>query len=100
MRTNIDIQELFKQSDIVVTIKKGRIKWAGHVQRMPETRSVKKVFLGKPDGRRRSGRPRERWLDDLEEDLRKLGVKEWRRKAEDREERRHVVKTAGALHGL
>jgi hypothetical protein len=75
MRTNIDIQELFKQPDIVVTIKKGRITWAGHVQRMPETRIVKKVFLGKPDGRRRKGRPRKRWLDDLEEDLRKLGVK-------------------------
>jgi hypothetical protein len=66
---------------------------------MPETRSVKKVFLGKADGRRR-GRPRKRWLDDLEEDLRKLGVKGWRRKAEDREEWRHVVKTAGVLHGL
>jgi hypothetical protein len=45
MRTNIDIQELFKQPDMVVTIKKWRIRWAGHVQRMPETRSVKKVFF-------------------------------------------------------
>jgi hypothetical protein len=42
---------------------------------MPETRSAKKVFLGKPDGRRRRGRPRKRWLDDLEGALRKLGVK-------------------------
>jgi hypothetical protein len=36
----------------------------------------------------------------LEEDLRKLGVKGLRRKAEDREECRHVVKKAEALHGL
>jgi hypothetical protein len=35
---------LGSHSSIVVTIKKGRIRWAGHVQRMPETRSVKKVF--------------------------------------------------------
>jgi hypothetical protein len=42
----------------------------------------------------------ERGKDDLEEDLRKLGVKGWRRKAEDLEEWRHVVKTAEALHGL
>jgi hypothetical protein len=88
---------LFKQPDIVVTIKKGRIRWPGHVQRMPETRSVKRVFLGKHNGRRRRGRPRKRWLDDLEEDLRKLGVKGRRRKAEDREEWRHVVKKAEAV---
>jgi hypothetical protein len=58
------------------------------------------VFLGKPDGRRRRGRPRKRWLDDLEEDLRKIEVKGCRRKAEDREEWRNVVKKAEALHGL
>jgi hypothetical protein len=49
---------------------------------------------------KRPGRSRKRWLDDLEEDLRKLGVKGLRRKAEDRQEWRHVVKTAGTLHGL
>jgi hypothetical protein len=47
MRTNIQIQKLFKQPNIVVTIKKGRIRWAGHVQRMPATRSVKNVFFRK-----------------------------------------------------
>jgi hypothetical protein len=47
MRPNIEILELFKQPDIVVTIKTGRIKWAGHVHRMPETWSVKKVFFRK-----------------------------------------------------
>jgi hypothetical protein len=58
---------------------------------------LRKFFLGKPDGRSRRSRPRKRWLDDLEEDLRKLGVKGWSRKAEDREEWRHVVKTAEAV---
>jgi hypothetical protein len=46
------------------------------------------------------GEGEERRRDYLEEDLRKLGVKGWRRKAEDRQEWRHVVKKAEALHGL
>ncbi|PSN32641.1 hypothetical protein C0J52_13889 [Blattella germanica] len=63
-----------------------RIRWAGHVQRMSET--AKKIFIGKLEGRRRRrrGRPRKRWIDDVEEDLRKMGVRCWRRKAEDRNE--------------
>jgi len=39
---------------------------------MNETRSVKKIFEGKRRGR---GRPRLRWTDDVEDDLRKLGVR-------------------------
>jgi hypothetical protein len=31
--------------------------------------TLKKVFLGKPDGRRKAGRPKFRWLDSLENDL-------------------------------
>jgi hypothetical protein len=36
---------------------------------------VKKVFDGKPGGRRRIGRPRLRWLDDVEADLRTMDIK-------------------------
>jgi hypothetical protein len=30
---------------------------------MSNDKTVKKVFLGKPDGRRKAGRPKVRWLD-------------------------------------
>jgi hypothetical protein len=39
---------------------------------MAEDRVVKKVFKGKPGGRKLQGLPRKRWLDDVEEDLRKM----------------------------
>jgi len=45
------------------------------VIRMNETRSVKKIFEGKLEGRRGKGRPILRWINDVEDDLRKLGVK-------------------------
>jgi len=30
-----------------------RPEWAGHLERMSDDRTTKKVFLGKPDGRRK-----------------------------------------------
>ena len=62
------------------------MEWLGHVIRMNETRSVKMIFEGKLEGRRGKVRPRLRWINDVEDDLRKPGVKRLRTKALDREE--------------
>jgi hypothetical protein len=64
----------YKAPDFVNIIKIRRFEWLGHVVRMNETRSVKKIFEGKL-GRRSRSRPRLRWINDVEDDLRKLGVK-------------------------
>jgi hypothetical protein len=37
---------------------------------MSDDKTEKKVFLGKPDGMRKAGRPKVRWLDCTENDLR------------------------------
>jgi hypothetical protein len=59
---------------------------------MSDDRTVKKVFVGKPDGSRKVGRPKLRWLYCIENDLKSLGVKRWRQKAEDRSVCAVVVK--------
>jgi len=41
-------------------------------------------------------RPRLRWINDVEDDLRKLGVKRWRTKALDREEWASIIREAKA----
>jgi len=51
---------------------------------MSDDRTVKKVFLGKPDGRRKAGRPNLRRLNCIENDVKSACVKRWRKKAEDR----------------
>ena len=86
IKTNSELRNKHKDQDIVAVIKIRRLEWLGHVIRMKEARSVKKIFEGKIEGRRGRGRPRLRWTDDVDDDLRKLGVKRWRMKELDREE--------------
>jgi hypothetical protein len=82
----------YKAPDIVNVIKTRRLEWFGHMVRMNETRSVKKIFEGKSEGRIR--RARLRWINDVEDDLRKLGVKRWRTRALEREEWASIIKEA------
>jgi len=89
-----------KSQDIVTVIKIRRLEWRGHVSRMNETSAVKKICEGKLEGRRGRGRPRLRWINNVEDDLRKLSVKRWRTKALDREEWASIVREAkGKLKG-
>jgi hypothetical protein len=59
---------------------------------MSDDRTVKTVFVGKPDGRKKAGRPKLRWLDCIENGLKSMSVKRWRKKAEDRSVCAVVVK--------
>jgi plasmid maintenance system killer protein len=66
---------------------------------MYQRRVVKNILESKPEGRRKVGRPRLRWLDDAENDLRVMKVKRWRKKAQNREEWVSVIKEAKILKG-
>jgi hypothetical protein len=61
---------------------------------MDDTRLPRKVFNAKPEGRCEDGRPRLRWLDDVEADIKALGVKRWRIKAQDRKEWLAILREA------
>ena len=96
IKTNLELMTKYKYQDIVTVIKIRRLEWLGHVIRMNEIRSGKKIFEGKLEGRRGRGRPRLRRIDDVEDDLRKLGVKRWRAKELDREEWASIIREAKA----
>jgi hypothetical protein len=66
---------MYKSPDIVTEIKVRRLERLGHVVRMEDTRLPKMVFNTKPEGRRGVGRPRLRWLDDVEAHVKDLSVK-------------------------
>jgi hypothetical protein len=79
-----------------VDTKRKRLEWLGHVIRMDQRR-VKKIFDSKPEGRRKVGRPRLRWLDEVENVLRVMKVKKWKKNAQNREEWASVIKEAKVL---
>jgi len=48
---------------------------------MREDRVVKRLYQNTAEGSRSVGRPRLRWMDDVREDLRRMGVTNWRIRA-------------------
>jgi hypothetical protein len=49
------------------------MRWAGHVARMGGKRNAYRILVGKPEGRRRLGRPRHIWEDNIKMDLEEVG---------------------------
>jgi hypothetical protein len=69
---NDELHSLYSSLNIVRVIKARRLRWAGHVARMGEGRSVYSVLIGKPEGKRPVGRPRRGWEDNIKLDLREI----------------------------
>ena len=65
----------FNKSANITTIKILIIKWAGHVKRMDENESVRRIMEYKPEGIRIRGQTMLRWMDGAVKDLRKFGIK-------------------------
>jgi hypothetical protein len=78
---------------IVRVIKSRRMRWAGHVALMGERRSVYRVLVGKPEGKRPLGRLRRRWEDNIHMDLQEVGCRgmDWIELAQDRDRWRALV---------
>jgi hypothetical protein len=67
---------------------------------MDTTRIVIKVTEWESCSSRPVCRPRLRWLDQVEEDLKKMKVRNWREKCKDRRLWSEIVKQAGTYQGL
>jgi hypothetical protein len=59
--------------------------------RKDEKRTSKRVLEWKPIGRRIRGRPRKRWIEDIEEDIQMKGIRGWRKLSKERTEWRRIT---------
>jgi hypothetical protein len=81
---NYELNELIGNADIVRFIKSRRTAWLGHVMRMDDKKTPKRILQWKPMGTRTGGRPRKRWIAGIEEDLQIMGVRRWRKHVKKR----------------
>jgi len=58
IKTNEELDNMIKHKNIVNYIKAQRLSWFGHVQRMPDTRTVKHIFKWNPPTKRSHRRPK------------------------------------------
>jgi hypothetical protein len=99
-RMNHELNDLIKNADIVRYVKSKRIAWLGHVMRMEGERIPKRVLEWKSMGRRNRGRPRKRWIVDIEKDVQIMGITGRRKLCKKRAEWKKITEKAKIHSGL
>jgi hypothetical protein len=84
IQTNEELDKLIKQKNIIRFIKSQRLKWLGHVERMPNEREVTGICKWKALASRPKGRPKNGWEDDVRMDLQKMKIENWKKGVLDR----------------
>ena len=80
---------------IQTILRKNRIRWAGHVTRMPNNRIPKQLlYCQLREGKRSSGKPMKRFKDSLKDSLKDFGIdpSSWETRAKDRPTWRSLIR--------
>ena len=94
---NDELRQIYHHPNAAQKIRAKRSRWAGHVARMEPNIPTRKVFESNPEGDRRPGRPRTRWVDLVETDARMLRIPMWKRVAQNRTVWRTFVDKAESI---
>ena len=100
IKTNQEINDILKGQNIIGFIKKQRLNWLGHVERMAEDNNVQKIKRWKPMSKKPIGRPKIRWEDDVLEDIKSMNVSNWKNVAQNRDRWKKVPEQARTLNRL
>ncbi|KAJ4439207.1 hypothetical protein ANN_07326 [Periplaneta americana] len=93
---NAELHALYSSPDIIRNIKSRRLRWAGHIAHMGESRNAYRVLVGRPEGKIPLGKQRRRWEDNIKMDLREVRYdnRDWINLAQDRDQWRAYVRAA------
>ena len=76
---NENIKERLKVESIAERCRKARLTWFGHVKRRDQDYAGRKTLEMVQPGRRKRGRPKQRWVDCVNRDMRAIGTTDERR---------------------
>ena len=82
--SNTNVHKSLGVESLLLRIERSQLRWFGHVSRMPQERLPKQTLFAVPNGKRPVGRPRQRWMNHIED----LG---WNRLGLTLEEMKEVV---------
>ena len=91
LKTNEELEKAINNENI---IKYKRLSWLGHVERMTNERVAKTIYKWIPYATRPKGGPRVRWEDHVRNDLRKMGVSNWKQTTQERKKWKEIIEQA------
>jgi hypothetical protein len=89
-----ELYQLYAEPDIVKWIRPARLGLAGHIVRMRESDPARKSTSDLLLGERKAGRPKRRWIEEVERELKGIGVKDWKRFTLKRDKWKNIVEEA------
>lgn len=74
---NEDVRDLVQvERTLTDRIEENQLLWFGHMNRLPPDRLPAKAYVYVPNRRRKRGRPRRKWKDNIEVGMRRRGLRE------------------------
>ena len=90
-----ELYDMYSSPSSIPVIKSRRMRWAEHVASMMEERGeayTDRALVGKPGGKRKLGKTRRRWKDNIKMNLQEVGWGiDWIHLAQDRDRWRAFV---------
>lgn len=74
MRSNEELERMYDHLKILGVLKAQRLIWLAHIQRMVETRLLKRILAITIEGKKRRRRPKMRWKKDVKRDVKELKI--------------------------
>jgi len=79
------MNEILKGQNIIGFIKKQRVNWLGHVERVAGDNIVQKIERWKPMSKGSTGRPKTRWEYEVLEDIKSIKISNSKKLAQNRD---------------